>query len=166
MLTDVATSAGRNGMQKRSRKEAKIKEFNVEIQRMLNTKCVTISVIIIATRIITKRFKENMEVVTGRHSVDSLQEAAQLGTSHTIRKVLQCETGTLSGGDRRWFKRNTKKKRPVTRDDEEDDDDDSNNNNNNNKYNKNNSKNKDDDDNIIIIIIIIIIPQLFLFRTK
>jgi hypothetical protein len=47
---------------------------------------------------------------------------------------LQCETGSLSGGDHRWFKRSAGKKRPVTRD---------NNNNNNN--------------NIIIIIIIIII---------
>jgi len=35
-------------------------------------------------------------------------------------KVLQCETWSLSlsGGDHRWFKRNTRKKRPVTRDDD------------------------------------------------
>jgi hypothetical protein len=31
--------------------------------------------------------------------------------------VLQSETGSLSGGDRRWFKRrSTGEKRPVTRD--------------------------------------------------
>jgi hypothetical protein len=27
-----------------------------------------------------------------------------LGTAHIIRKVLQCETGSLSGGGHRWFK--------------------------------------------------------------
>ena len=37
-------------------------------------------------------------------------------TSHTIRKVLQCEAWSLSGGDHRWFKGSTRKKRPVTRD--------------------------------------------------
>ena len=39
-----------------------------------------------------------------------------LGTSHIIRKVLQCEAWSLNGGDHRWFKRSTRKKRPVTRD--------------------------------------------------
>jgi hypothetical protein len=28
----------------------------------------------------------------GKHSTDSLQKAAVLGTVHTIRKVLQCES--------------------------------------------------------------------------
>jgi len=50
-------------------------------------------------------------------------KTAILGTSHTIRNVLQSETLSLSGGDHRWFKRSSRKKRPVTRD---------NNNNNNN----------------------------------
>ena len=31
------------------------------------------------------------EVVPGKHSIDSLQKTAILGTSHIIRKVLQCE---------------------------------------------------------------------------
>jgi len=39
-----------------------------------------------------------------------------IGTSNTIRKVLQCEAPSLSGGDHRWFKRSTGKKRPVTGD--------------------------------------------------
>jgi hypothetical protein len=60
--------------------------------------------------------KENLEAVPGRHSLDSLQETATLGTSHTIRKVLQSEIGTLSSRDRRRFKRSTRKKRSVTRD--------------------------------------------------
>ena len=38
-----------------------------------------------------------------------------LGTSHIIRKVLQSETGILSGGDRHWFKgRSAGEKRAAT----------------------------------------------------
>jgi len=55
--------------------------------------------------------------------MDSLQTTAVLGTSHILRKVLQSETGSLNGGDHRWFKRSTRKKRLMTRE---------NNNNNNN----------------------------------
>jgi hypothetical protein len=33
----------------------------------------------------------NLEAVPGKHSIDSLQKTAILGTSHIIRKVLQCE---------------------------------------------------------------------------
>ena len=43
-------------------------------------------------------------------------KTAILGTSHIIRKVLQCEAWSVSGGDHRCFKRSTGKKRPVTRD--------------------------------------------------
>ena len=32
-----------------------------------------------------------LETVPGKHSIDSLQKTAILGTSHIIRKVLQCE---------------------------------------------------------------------------
>ena len=35
--------------------------------------------------------EKNLETVPGKHSIDSLQKTAILGTSHTIRKVLQCE---------------------------------------------------------------------------
>ena len=64
-----------------------------------------------------EKLKKNLEAVPGKHSIDSLQKTAILGTSHIIRKVLQCEAWSLSGGDHRWFKRSTRKKRPVTRDD-------------------------------------------------
>ena len=37
------------------------------------------------------KFKENLETVPGKHSIDSRQKTAILGTSHIIRKVLQCE---------------------------------------------------------------------------
>ena len=36
--------------------------------------------------------------------------ATILGTSHIIRKVLQCEAWSVSGGDHCWFKRSTGKK--------------------------------------------------------
>ena len=59
-----------------------------------------------------EKLKENLEAVQGKHSIDSLQKTAILGTSHITRKVLQCEAWSLSGGDHRWFKRSTGKKGP------------------------------------------------------
>jgi len=47
--------------------------------------------IIEATGIVTRSLRKNLEAVPGKHSIDSLQETAILGTSHIIRKVLQCE---------------------------------------------------------------------------
>jgi len=38
-----------------------------------------------------EKLKEKLEAVPGKHSIDSLQKTAILGTSHIIRKVLQCE---------------------------------------------------------------------------
>ena len=35
--------------------------------------------------------KKNLGTVPGRHSIDSPQKTAVVGTSHIIRKVLQCE---------------------------------------------------------------------------
>jgi len=51
-----------------------------------------IPVIIGATGIVTRSLKKNLEAVLGKHAIDSLQKTAMLGTSHIIRKVLQCET--------------------------------------------------------------------------
>ena len=48
-------------------------------------------IIIGATRIVTRSLKKNLETIPGKHSIDSLQKTAILGTSHIIRKVLQCE---------------------------------------------------------------------------
>jgi len=93
---------------------------------MWNLKCTIIPVITGATGIVTRSLRKNLEVIPGKHSIDSLQKTAILGTSHIIRKVLQCETWSLSGGNHCWFKRSTRKKRPVTRDD--------NTNNNNNLF--------------------------------
>jgi hypothetical protein len=39
----------------------------------------------------------NKQLINNKHSIDSLQKTAILGTSHIIRKVLQSETRSLSG---------------------------------------------------------------------
>ena len=41
--------------------------------------------------IIMRSLRKNLEAVPGKHSIDSLQKTPILGTSHIIRKVLQCE---------------------------------------------------------------------------
>jgi hypothetical protein len=38
-----------------------------------------------------KYLGKNLENLSGKHSIDSLQKTAILGTSHIIREVLQCE---------------------------------------------------------------------------
>jgi len=92
------------------------KRLYIEIQRMRNLKCTIVPVITGATGIVTRNLRKNLEAVPGKHSIDSLQQTAILGTSHIIRKVLQCDAWSVSGGYHRWFKRSTGKKRPVTRD--------------------------------------------------
>ena len=77
---------------------------------MWNLKCTIVPVIIGATGIVTRSLKKNLETVPGKHSIDSPQKTAILGTSHIIRKVLQCEASSLNGGDHCWFKRSTGKK--------------------------------------------------------
>ena len=59
---------------------------------MWNLKCTIVPVIIGATGIVTRSLRKNLETVPGKHSIDSLQKTATLGTSHTIPKVLQCES--------------------------------------------------------------------------
>jgi len=54
-------------------------------------KCKIIAVIIGATGIVTRSLGKKLEAVLGKHLIDSLQKTAILGTSHIIRKVLQCE---------------------------------------------------------------------------
>jgi len=63
----------------------------IEIQRMWNLKYTIVPLIIGATGIVTRSLKKNLETMPGNHSIDSLQKTAILGTSHIIRKVLQCE---------------------------------------------------------------------------
>ena len=78
---------------KGSGKEVKIQEFmyrdttNVELEMH---DC-TVPVINGATGIVKRSLRKNLETVPGKHSIDSLQKTVTLGTSHIIRKVLQCE---------------------------------------------------------------------------
>ena len=90
-LIDVAIPADRNVVQKEMEKKLKYKSLCIEIQRMWNLKCTIVPVIIGATGIVTRSLKKNLESVLGKHLIDSLQKTAILGTSHIIRKVLQCE---------------------------------------------------------------------------
>ena len=69
-----------------------------------------------ATGIVTQSLKKNLQGIPGTHSIDFLQKTAILGTSHVLRKALQCETWNLSDGVHRWFKKHTGKKGPVTSD--------------------------------------------------
>jgi hypothetical protein len=89
--------------------EARIKE-RIIINNNNNLKCTIIPVIIGATGIVRRSLRKYLEAVPGKHSVDSLQKTAVLGTSHIIRKVLQRETGRVNGGDHRWFNRSTGEK--------------------------------------------------------
>jgi len=88
---DVAIPADRNVVQKEVEKKLKYMNLGIEIQRMWNLKCTIIPVTIGATGIVMRSLKKNLEAVPGKHSIDSLQKTAILGTSHIIWKVPQCE---------------------------------------------------------------------------
>ena len=90
-LIDVAIPTDRNVEQKEAEKKLKYKSLCIEIQRMWDLKCTIVPVIIGATGIVTRSLKKNLETIPGKHSIDSIQKTAILGTSHIIRKVLQCE---------------------------------------------------------------------------
>ena len=86
----MAIPTDRN-VQKEGVKKLKYNSLCTEMQRMWNMKCTVVPVIIGATGIVTRGLRKNFETVQGKHSIDSLQKTAILGTSHIIRKVLQCE---------------------------------------------------------------------------
>jgi len=87
----VAIPADRNVVQKEAEKKLKYKNLCIEIQRMWNLKRTIVPDTIAATGIVTRSLRKNLETVPGKHSIDSLQTTAILGTSHIIQKVLQCE---------------------------------------------------------------------------
>jgi sirohydrochlorin ferrochelatase len=68
---------------------------------MWNMKCKLVPVITGATRIVTRGLEKNLEATQEKHSRDSPPQTAIFGTSHVIQKVLEYETGRLSGGDGR-----------------------------------------------------------------
>ena len=87
----VAIPADRNVVQKEAEKMLKYKSLCIEIQRTWNMKCAVIPVIIGASGIVTRSLGKHLETTPGKHSIDSLQKTAILGTAHIIREVLQCE---------------------------------------------------------------------------
>jgi hypothetical protein len=52
-----------------------------------------------ATGTVTKGFKKNLEAIVQKHSVQSVQKTDVRGPSHTVRCVLQCDTGSVRCGD-------------------------------------------------------------------
>ena len=68
------------GCSKRSGKKLKYKSLCIEIQRMWNLQCTIIPVIIGATGVVQSSLRKNLETVPGKHSIDSLQKTAILGT--------------------------------------------------------------------------------------
>jgi hypothetical protein len=81
----VAIAAERNITQK-------YRSLCMEIKGTWDMKCVIMPLIIGATKIVTEDLKKNLEAILEKHSIDSVQKTAALGTSHIIRKVLQSET--------------------------------------------------------------------------
>jgi hypothetical protein len=59
---------------------------------MWDMKCIIIPVVNGATGTVTEGLRKNLEDIPGKHSIDTLQKAAALGTSHLAWKVLQSET--------------------------------------------------------------------------
>jgi hypothetical protein len=78
-------------MQKEVENKLKYQSLCIEIQQMWNLKCTIIPVITGATGIVMGSLRKNLEDISGKHSIDSLQKTAILGTSHIIQEVLQCE---------------------------------------------------------------------------
>jgi hypothetical protein len=78
----VAIPADRNVTQKEAEKKIKYKSLCTETQGMWNMKCVIVPAAAGATGVVTRGLRKNLEAVRGKHSVDSLQKTAVLGTSH------------------------------------------------------------------------------------
>jgi len=87
----VAIPPDRNVVQKEAEKKLKYKSLCIEIPRMWNLKCTIVPVMTGPIVIVRRSLRKNLEAVPGKHSIGSLQRTAILGTSHIIRKVLQCE---------------------------------------------------------------------------
>jgi hypothetical protein len=90
ILVNVAIPTDRNVTPKEAKKKIKHQSLWIEIQRKWNLKYKIIPVITGATAVVTKCLKKNWEIVTGKHSIDSLLK--QLYLQHIKRTVPQYET--------------------------------------------------------------------------
>ena len=85
-LVDVAIPAEWYIMQMKVEKKIKYKRLCKQMQRMGKMEYIIIQVVNGATGILTKDLEKNLEAITGKHSVDSLQKTAVLGASHKTQK--------------------------------------------------------------------------------
>jgi len=87
---------GRKCRAKGNTEEVKIQQFmygdttNVEHEMC----ACTVPAICGATGRVTKGIKNNLEAKSGKHSADSVNKTAVIGTAHIMGKVLQCAIGT------------------------------------------------------------------------
>jgi len=91
MHTDVAIPADRNVLQKGSGKEVKIQEFVSRDTTDVEHEMYECTGNNWSHWNSNEKLKRKFGSCTRKHSIDSLQKTAVLGTSHIIRKVLQCE---------------------------------------------------------------------------
>ena len=91
MLTNRCGNTRRQKCAKGSGKEVKIQEFMYRDTTNVEPEMYNYTSKNWSHWNSNENLKENLEAVPGKHSIDSLQKTAILGTSHTIRKVLQCE---------------------------------------------------------------------------
>jgi hypothetical protein len=91
-MIDVSIPADRNIAQNEAAYKLKYNRLCIEISGMGKIKCLIISVTIGTTGMVTKGVKKELVAISGIQSIDLLQKTAILGTTHILRKVLQCET--------------------------------------------------------------------------
>ena len=72
-------------------KERKIQQFRYRDTTNVKPEMYDIPVITGPTGIVTRSLRKHVEDISEIRSIDSIQKTAILGTSHIIRKLLQCE---------------------------------------------------------------------------
>jgi len=91
-LIDLAVHADRNVVQKEAEKNLKYRSLNIAIPMNVEPEMYDYTSNNENHRNSNEKLKEKLEDIPGKHSIDSLQKTAILGTSHIVRKVMHCET--------------------------------------------------------------------------
>jgi hypothetical protein len=92
MHTDRCGNTGRQKCcTKGSRKEVKIQEFMYRDTTNVEREMYNYTSNKWSHWNSNENLRKNLETIPGKHSIDSLQKTAILGTSHIKQKVLQCE---------------------------------------------------------------------------
>jgi hypothetical protein len=83
---------------KGSGKEVKIQEFRYRDTTKVEPEMYDYTSYNLSHRNSNENLRKNLEAIPGKHSIDSLQKTAVLGTSHTLRKVPERKplTGTTT----------------------------------------------------------------------